>query len=57
MSILENVGTIFTGAYLHYRDVPKETLFERGISKRIKSIKGRLDKIKRKEQNMINKLF
>ena len=25
LNILKNLGTIFTDAYLHYKDVPKET--------------------------------
>ena len=57
MNILENVGTIFTGTYLHYKDVPKETMFEGSIAERIKSRKGRLDEIERKEQNINNELF
>ena len=57
MNIPKNVGTVFTGAYLHYKDVPKETKFERSIVERIKSRKGRLDEIERKEQNINNELF
>ena len=57
MDILNNVGLIFTDAYSHYKDVPKETLFERSIVERIKSRKKRLDEIKRKEQNINNLLF
>ena len=57
MNILENVGAIFTGAYLHYKDVLKETIFKRSIAERIKLRKERLDEIKRKEQNINNKLF
>ena len=57
LNILENVGTIFTGAYLHCKDVPKETMFVRSIAERIKSRKGRLDEIKGKEQNINSKLF
>ena len=26
LNILNNVGSIFTGTYLHYKDVPKETM-------------------------------
>ena len=52
LNILNSVGSIFTGAYLHYKDVPKETIFERSIEERIKSRRGRLDQIKRKEQNI-----
>ena len=29
LKILNNVRAIFTGAYLHYKDKPKETIFER----------------------------
>ena len=31
LNILHNVGSIFTGAYLHYKTVLKETTFERSI--------------------------
>ena len=57
LNILENVGTIFNSTYLHHKDAPKETMFERNIAERIKLRKGRLDEIKGKEQNMHNKLF
>ena len=56
-NILNNVGSIFTGAYLHYKDVPKETIFERSIEERIKSRRGRLDEIKRKKQNINNEFL
>ena len=36
LNSFNNVGSIFTGAYLHYKDVPKETMFERSIEERIK---------------------
>ena len=36
LNLLNNVGSIFTGTYLHYKDVPKETIFERSIAERIK---------------------
>ena len=45
LNILENVATILAGAYLHYKDVPKETMFERSTVERIKLRKGRLDEI------------
>ena len=35
----------------------KETIFERSIAERIKSRKGRLDKIKRKEQKINNEFL
>ena len=57
MNILNNVGSIFTGAYLHYKNVPRGTIFERSIAKRIKLRRGRSDEIKRKEQNINNELF
>ena len=57
MDILNNGGTIFTDAYFHYKDVPKETVFERTIVERTKSRKGRFDEIKGKEQNINNELF
>ena len=47
LNILKNVGSIFTAAYLHYKNVPKETTFERSIAERIKL--RRSDEIKRKE--------
>ena len=57
LNIPNNVGLIFTCAYLHYRDVPKETMFERSIEVRKKSRRGRLDEIKRIEQNIDYELF
>ena len=57
LNILKNVGSIFTGTYLHYKNVPKETMFERSIAERTKLRIGRLDEIKRKEQNINNALF
>ena len=46
LNILNNVGSIFTGLYFHYRDVPKETMFERNIAERIKLRKERFSEIK-----------
>ena len=57
LNILNNVGSIFTVAYLHYKDVPKETMFERSIAKRTKLRRKGLDEIKRKEQNINNEFF
>ena len=54
---LENVGTIFTALYLHYKDVSKETLLERNIADRIKLRKERFDEIKRKEKKINKGLF
>ena len=57
LNILDNVGSIFTCVYLHYKNVPKEKMFERSIAERIKLWKERLGEIKRKEQNINNELF
>ena len=34
LNILNNVGSVFTGIYLHYKNVPKETMLERSIAER-----------------------
>ena len=34
LNILKNVSSVFTGAYLHYKNVPKETMLERSIAER-----------------------
>ena len=57
LNILENVGTIFTGSYLHYKHVPKETISERSIADRTKLRRQKSDGIERKEQNKNNLLF
>ena len=46
MNILKNVGSVFTGANLHYKNVSKETMFERSIAERKK--RGGLDETKGK---------
>ena len=50
LDILNNVGSIFTGTYLHYKDVPKETIFDKGIAERTKLRKERLSEIKKKKK-------
>ena len=57
MSIVNNVGLIFTGFYWHYRDVPKETMFERHIDERTKLRKERFDETKRKKKKINDALF
>ena len=57
LDILNNVGSIFTGAYFHYKNVPKETTFARTIAERTKLRRERSDEIERKEQNINNELF
>ena len=44
LDIFNNVGSIFTGAYLHYKDGSKETMFERSIEERIKLRRGRTER-------------
>ena len=34
LNILKDVGSIFTGLYFHYKDVPREARFERNIAER-----------------------
>ena len=34
LEIIENIGAIFTGAYLHYGEVPKKTTVKRSIYRR-----------------------
>ena len=55
--ILNNVGSRFTSVYLHYKNVPQETMFERSITERTKLRRERLNEVKRKEQNINNELF
>ena len=50
LNILKNVSSVLTGLYFHYKDVPKETMFERNITERIKLEKGRFDEIKEKNR-------
>ena len=50
LNILKNVISVLTGLYFHYKDVPKETMFERNITERIKLEKGRFDEIKEKNR-------
>ena len=57
LNVLNNLESVFTGAYLHYKNVSKETKFERSITERTKLRRGRLGEIKRKEQNINNELF
>ena len=57
LNILKNVGSIFTGSHLHYKNVPKETSFERNIAQRTKLRKERFDEIKRKEQKINSELL
>ena len=57
LKILENINAIFTGTYLHYRKLFKETKFEKSISDRIKLRKERLHIINKNKENISNELF
>ena len=52
LDILNNVGAIFGSIYFHYKDVPKETEYERAKLRR-----KRLDEVKKREGNINNDLF
>ena len=55
--ILDNVDAIFTGVYFHYKDVPKKTIVERSIAKKVKLRREKIVEIKEEEKNVHNKLF
>ena len=58
LNILNNVGSVLSvDTYLHHKDVPKETLFEKSIVEKNKLRRQRLDEIERKEENINNELF
>ena len=42
---------------MHYKEVPKETIFERNVADRIKSRKQRLDIVNKNKENVNNLLF
>ena len=42
---------------MHYKDVPKEIIFERNIAEGIKLRRQKSNEIKEKEQNINNDLF
>ena len=57
LKVLGNINAIFTGTYLHYGKLSKETKFERSIADRIKSRKERLDIVYKNKENINNELF
>ena len=57
MRIFNNVGAVFTCTYLHYKNGPNETMFERSIAESTKLRRGRADETERKQQNISNELF
>ena len=50
LDILNNVSAIFDGAYLHYKEVPKETMFERTTAEKSKLRRGKIAEIEGKEK-------
>ena len=56
LNVLKNLESVFTVLYLHQKDVPKETRFERSIEEGIKLRRGRLDEI-RFYSNLIHYAF
>ena len=57
LEILKNINAIFTGNYLYYKELPKETIFERSIADRIKSRKERFNIISTNKKNIRNYFF
>ena len=57
LKILENIGAIFTDAYLHYGEVPKKTIVERNIAEGVKLRRQKLDIINKKKENINYELF
>ena len=53
LNVLDNIDSIFTGTYLHYKDVSKQTMFK-SVAERTKLRRQKFDEIKRKEQNVSN---
>ena len=57
LKIFENKNAIFTGTYLHYGELFKETKFERSIADRVKLRKQKLDIINKNKEKINNELF
>ena len=57
LDILNNVGEILGNIYFHYKDVSKETEYERSVAERAKLRRQRLDKVKKREKNINNNFF
>ena len=55
LEVLENLKSVFTGTYLHYKDVPSE--LEESIAERTKLRRQRSDEIANKEKMIDLKLF
>ena len=57
LKILDNINTTFTGTDLHYKDVPKETIFGTSIAKRVKLRTENITEIKEDEKSINNEFF
>ena len=57
LDILNNVGAIFDGASLHYKELLKETMLERTILEKSKLRRGKIAEIEKKDKNINHKLF
>ena len=57
LKIVENIGAIFTGTYLHYGEMPKEIIFERNIAESVKLRRKRIAEIEKREKNIDNELL
>ena len=55
LEVLENLQSVFTGTYLHYKDVPSES--EESIAERTKLRRQRSDEIANKEKMINSKFF
>ena len=55
LNILDNVGSIFTGTYLHYKNLLKETMFARSIAEKTKLRRGRSDEIENRTKRTEHK--
>ena len=57
LKILENIGPIFTGTYLHYGEVPKKIIVARNIEEGVKLRRRRITEIKEEQENINNELL
>ena len=49
LEILKNIDAIFTGPYLHQRELPKKTMLEKNIAESVKLKERRIAEIKKKK--------
>ena len=49
LKFLKNIGAMFTGSYLHYREMPKKTIVERSIAKGVKLRRRAIAEIEEEE--------